>query len=115
MRVEAASDDDGWAPLAGVGNIITNQRPDFDPRSYGYGKLSDLITATRCSRPTGAARATGSSRSSMPGSSAAAPSARRTTAKAVAPPKSLRRTGSAGAQAEQEAVVGRPPASWSGR
>jgi uncharacterized LabA/DUF88 family protein len=44
--VQAASDDDGWAPLAGVGNIITNQRPDFDPRSYGYGKLSDLITAT---------------------------------------------------------------------
>jgi uncharacterized LabA/DUF88 family protein len=44
--LEAASDDDGWAPLAGVGNIITNQRPDFDPRSYGYGKLSDLISAT---------------------------------------------------------------------
>ena len=44
--VQAASDEDGWAPLAGVGNIITNQRPDFDPRSYGYGKLSDLITAT---------------------------------------------------------------------
>jgi uncharacterized LabA/DUF88 family protein len=44
--VEAASDEDGWAPLAGVGNIITNQRPDFDPRSYGYSKLSDLITAT---------------------------------------------------------------------
>src|ERR1700728_1682255 len=44
--VEAASDEDGWAPLSGVGNIITNQRPDFDPRSYGYRKLSDLITAT---------------------------------------------------------------------
>ena len=44
--VEAASDEDGWAPLSGVGNIITNQRPDFDPRSYGYGKLSDLISAT---------------------------------------------------------------------
>jgi OST-HTH/LOTUS domain len=44
--LEAASDDDGWAPLAGVGNMITNQRPDFDPRSYGYRKLSDLITAT---------------------------------------------------------------------
>jgi uncharacterized LabA/DUF88 family protein len=43
---EAASDDDGWAPLAAVGNIITNQRPDFDSRSYGYGKLSDLIKAT---------------------------------------------------------------------
>jgi len=44
--VAAASDDDGWAPLAAVGNIITNQRPDFDSRSYGYGKLSDLINAT---------------------------------------------------------------------
>ena len=44
--VEAASDDDGWAPLSAVGNILTNQRPDFDSRSYGYGKLSDLITAT---------------------------------------------------------------------
>jgi uncharacterized LabA/DUF88 family protein len=44
--VEAASDDDGWAPLSGVGNIITNQRPDFDSRSYGYGKLSDLFKAT---------------------------------------------------------------------
>ncbi|HXW43996.1 MAG TPA: NYN domain-containing protein [Streptosporangiaceae bacterium] len=44
--VEAASDDDGWAPLAGVGHIITNQRPDFDSRTYGYGKLSDLIEAT---------------------------------------------------------------------
>jgi uncharacterized LabA/DUF88 family protein len=44
--VEAASDDDGWAPLAAVGNILTNQRPDFDSRSYGYGKLSDLIMAT---------------------------------------------------------------------
>ena len=44
--VEAASDDDGWAPLAAVGNILTNQRPDFDSRNYGYGKLSDLINAT---------------------------------------------------------------------
>ena len=44
--VEAASDDDGWAPLATVGQIITKQRPDFDSRSYGYPKLSDLITAT---------------------------------------------------------------------
>ncbi len=43
--VEAASDDDGWAPLASIGNIITNQRPDFDSRSYGYAKLTDLIKA----------------------------------------------------------------------
>ncbi len=44
--VEAASDDEGWAPLAAIGNIITNLRPDFDSRSYGYAKLSDLIRAT---------------------------------------------------------------------
>jgi uncharacterized LabA/DUF88 family protein len=44
--VEAASDDDGWAPLAAVGHIITQQRPDFDSRNYGYTKLSDLLTGT---------------------------------------------------------------------
>jgi uncharacterized LabA/DUF88 family protein len=44
--VEAASEDDGWAPLASIGSIITNQRPDFDSRSYGYPKLSDLLKAT---------------------------------------------------------------------
>ncbi|HEY2576866.1 MAG TPA: NYN domain-containing protein [Streptosporangiaceae bacterium] len=44
--VEAASEDDGWAPLASVGHIITNQTPDFDSRSWGYAKLSDLIAAT---------------------------------------------------------------------
>ncbi|GAB3453479.1 NYN domain-containing protein [Actinophytocola sediminis] len=44
--VEAASDDDGWATLASVGQIITKQQPDFDSRTYGYAKLSDLITAT---------------------------------------------------------------------
>jgi uncharacterized LabA/DUF88 family protein len=44
--VEAASDDDGWASLGSVGNIITKQRPDFDSRTYGYAKLSDLMNAT---------------------------------------------------------------------
>jgi uncharacterized LabA/DUF88 family protein len=44
--VEGASDDDGWATLASVGHIITNQRPDFDSRTYGYAKLSDLMAAT---------------------------------------------------------------------
>jgi uncharacterized LabA/DUF88 family protein len=44
--VEAASDDDGWAPLGSIGNIITKQAPDFDSRTYGYAKLSDLMAAT---------------------------------------------------------------------
>lgn len=44
--VEAASDEDGWAGLSGVGHILTNQQPDFDSRTYGYPKLSNLVTAT---------------------------------------------------------------------
>jgi uncharacterized LabA/DUF88 family protein len=43
---DAASDDDGWAQLAAIGQIITKQRPDFDSRNYGYAKLSDLMAAT---------------------------------------------------------------------
>jgi len=44
--IEAASDEDGWAGLAHVGHILTNQSPDFDSRNYGYAKLSDLMAAT---------------------------------------------------------------------
>jgi hypothetical protein len=44
--VEAASDDEGWAHLGMVGAILTKQSPDFDPRTWGYAKLSDLIAAT---------------------------------------------------------------------
>jgi uncharacterized LabA/DUF88 family protein len=44
--VEAASEDDGYAALANVGHIITKQQPDFDPRTYGFAKLSDLVTAS---------------------------------------------------------------------
>jgi len=43
--IDAASDDEGWAGLGGVGSIITKQRPNFDSRSYGYGKLSELMSA----------------------------------------------------------------------
>jgi uncharacterized LabA/DUF88 family protein len=43
--IDAASDDDGWAALGGVGSIATKQRPNFDPRGYGYKKLSELIAA----------------------------------------------------------------------
>ena len=45
--VEASSDDDGWANLGPVGSNIAKQSPDFDPRNYGYGKLGDLVKATK--------------------------------------------------------------------
>ncbi|KAJ5191836.1 uncharacterized protein N7498_010821 [Penicillium cinerascens] len=44
--VETASDDDGWARLCTVGQLLTTQYPDFDPRTYRYSKLSDLIIAS---------------------------------------------------------------------
>ncbi len=42
--VHAAEDDQGWAPLARVGNLIGNQA-SFDSRNYGYKKLADLFEA----------------------------------------------------------------------
>ena len=43
--VEAVSDDNGWAPLSRIGFILTERHPDFDSRTYGYSKLSDLISS----------------------------------------------------------------------
>jgi uncharacterized LabA/DUF88 family protein len=45
--VEDTADDDGWAELSGVGNTINKRAPQFDQRTYGYAKLSDLIKATK--------------------------------------------------------------------
>jgi len=43
--VEGAADDSGWALVGTVGNHISNQS-SFDPRNYGYAKLSRLLEAT---------------------------------------------------------------------
>jgi uncharacterized LabA/DUF88 family protein len=43
--IDAASDDDGWAHLGGVGSYVAKQAPDFDPRNWGYAKLVDLVNA----------------------------------------------------------------------
>jgi uncharacterized LabA/DUF88 family protein len=42
--VETAAGEDGWSSLREVGKQIGNQA-SFDPRNYGYKKLSDLIEA----------------------------------------------------------------------
>ncbi|WP_119152994.1 NYN domain-containing protein [Caldimonas tepidiphila] len=44
--VEGAAAEDGWSPLGAVGKQIGNQA-SFDPRNYGYKKLSDLIEASQ--------------------------------------------------------------------
>jgi uncharacterized LabA/DUF88 family protein len=43
--IAAASDDEGWAHLGSVGTHIAKEAPDFDPRTWGHGKLVDLVTA----------------------------------------------------------------------
>jgi len=45
--VEDSADEDGWAYLGAVGQNIANQSPEFDPRNYGYNKLSNLLRATQ--------------------------------------------------------------------
>ena len=37
------ADDDGWIDMSNLGNLIIKKQPDFDPRTYGYGKLSNML------------------------------------------------------------------------
>jgi uncharacterized LabA/DUF88 family protein len=39
-------DEDGWVELGGVGRVVANLAPDFDPRTYGFGRLGDLVNKT---------------------------------------------------------------------
>lgn len=41
--VEDLADDSGWAFLGDVGNLIIKKKSDFDPRNYGYPKLTPLL------------------------------------------------------------------------
>ncbi len=41
--IEAIGDDDGWAFLGDVGNLIVKKKPEFDPRNYGFSKLTPLL------------------------------------------------------------------------
>jgi hypothetical protein len=36
-------DDAGWVNLGAFGNYLTKIKPDFDPRLYGFKKLSELV------------------------------------------------------------------------
>ncbi len=37
------ADENGWAFLGEVGNLLLKKQPDFDPRNYGFLKLTPLI------------------------------------------------------------------------
>jgi uncharacterized protein (TIGR00288 family) len=39
------TDDEDWASLRALGNHLNRTDPSFDSRTYGFGKLSDLVKA----------------------------------------------------------------------
>ena len=39
-------DAEGWFQLGTVGQRLTNLSPEFDTRTFGHAKLSDLVEAT---------------------------------------------------------------------
>jgi uncharacterized LabA/DUF88 family protein len=43
--VETTSQEDGWAGLSAMGNYLNNTHASFDPRNYGFSKLSALARA----------------------------------------------------------------------
>lgn len=45
QAIAACENDEGWATLSRVGAHIQNQGSPFDPRNYGFSKLSDLFAA----------------------------------------------------------------------
>jgi len=41
------ADDDGWAFLGDVGNLLQKKQPNFDSRNYGFQKLTPLIKSVK--------------------------------------------------------------------
>ena len=41
--VSDLADEDGWASMAELGNLLLKRQPDFDPRNFGFAKLTPLI------------------------------------------------------------------------
>jgi uncharacterized protein (TIGR00288 family) len=42
---EKFADEEGWTDVSAAGNYIKRSMPDFDTRTYGFQKLSDLIAS----------------------------------------------------------------------
>jgi uncharacterized LabA/DUF88 family protein len=41
--IDDLADENGWAFLGDVGNLLLKKQPNFDPRNYGFLKLTPLI------------------------------------------------------------------------
>ncbi|SMO66301.1 Uncharacterized conserved protein, LabA/DUF88 family [Saccharicrinis carchari] len=43
--IDDLSEDDGWAFLGDVGGLLQKKQPNFDPRNFGFPKLTPLINS----------------------------------------------------------------------
>ena len=43
--LESIADEDGYGFMGKLGNLLLKKQPDFDPRNYGYSKLTQLVKA----------------------------------------------------------------------
>lgn len=43
--IAAVAQEDGWAPLSTVGELLLKNDPSFDPRNFGFKKLSEVVKA----------------------------------------------------------------------
>ncbi|GGZ14719.1 hypothetical protein GCM10007049_03310 [Echinicola pacifica] len=41
--ISDCEDEDGWAFLGDVGNLLQKKQPNFDPRNFGFNKLTPMI------------------------------------------------------------------------
>ena len=41
--IQDVSDEDGWVFMGELGNILPKRQPDFDPRNYGFEKLTAMM------------------------------------------------------------------------
>ena len=41
--MDMIADEDGYVFMGELGNLLIRQQPDFDPRNYGFSKLTQLI------------------------------------------------------------------------
>jgi hypothetical protein len=46
QTVSDLADDDGWAHMGDVGTLLLKKQPNFDPRNYGFEKLTPMINST---------------------------------------------------------------------
>ena len=43
--IDDLADENGWAFLGEVGNLLLKKQPNFDPRNFGFQKLTSLINS----------------------------------------------------------------------